>query len=74
LNTFLSSSLQNKASLDEFEKIRTLGTGAFGRVMLIKDKNSQDFYALKILDKAKVCLAIKFDQRVLLSLQGFETL
>ncbi|XP_025922342.1 cAMP-dependent protein kinase catalytic subunit alpha-like, partial [Apteryx rowi] len=36
------------------ERIRTLGTGSFGRVMLVRHKDSGHHYAMKILDKQKV--------------------
>ncbi|CAL8070626.1 unnamed protein product [Calicophoron daubneyi] len=45
---------KNNASLDEFDRIRTLGTGSFGRVMLVKYKKSGKYYAMKILEKQKV--------------------
>ncbi|XGW22558.1 hypothetical protein V3C99_005075 [Haemonchus contortus] len=45
---------QNTASLDDFDRIKTLGTGSFGRVMLVKHKQSGSYYAMKILDKQKV--------------------
>ncbi|KAG5832759.1 hypothetical protein ANANG_G00294550 [Anguilla anguilla] len=45
---------QNTASLDQFERLKTLGTGSFGRVMLVKHKESGQHYAMKILDKQKV--------------------
>ncbi|XP_071439293.1 cAMP-dependent protein kinase catalytic subunit 1 isoform X2 [Hetaerina americana] len=44
----------NTASLDEFERIKTLGTGSFGRVMLVQHKATKEYYAMKILDKQKV--------------------
>ncbi|KAK2177008.1 hypothetical protein NP493_624g01024 [Ridgeia piscesae] len=43
----------NTACLDDFERHKTLGTGSFGRVMLVQHKSSKDFYAMKILDKQK---------------------
>lgn len=46
--------LQNTACLDDFDRIKTLGTGSFGRVMLVQNKNDQNYYAMKILDKQKV--------------------
>lgn len=46
--------LQNTAQLDQFDRIKTLGTGSFGRVMLVKHKESGNHYAMKILDKQKV--------------------
>jgi len=45
---------QNTAKPEEFDRIRTLGTGSFGRVMLVKHQTSGNFYAMKILDKQKV--------------------
>jgi len=46
--------LQNNARLEDFDRKRTLGTGAFGRVLLVKHKKSEQFYALKVLDKHQV--------------------
>ena len=46
--------LQNTATLDDFDRIKTLGTGSFGRVMLVKHKQTEVYYAMKILDKQKV--------------------
>lgn len=45
---------QNTACLDDFDRIKTLGTGSFGRVMLVQHKGSKHYYAMKILDKQKV--------------------
>ncbi|KAE9415761.1 hypothetical protein Angca_004473, partial [Angiostrongylus cantonensis] len=45
---------KNTAVLDDFDRIKTLGTGSFGRVMLVKHKQSSSYYAMKILDKQKV--------------------
>ncbi|XP_014671347.1 PREDICTED: cAMP-dependent protein kinase catalytic subunit beta isoform X3 [Priapulus caudatus] len=45
---------QNTAGLTDFDRIKTLGTGSFGRVMLVQHKASKEFYAMKILDKQKV--------------------
>ncbi|XP_067936048.1 cAMP-dependent protein kinase catalytic subunit alpha-like [Watersipora subatra] len=45
---------KNTASLNEFDRIKTLGTGSFGRVMLVKHKSNGEHYAMKILDKQKV--------------------
>jgi len=44
----------NTAGLDDFDRIKTLGTGSFGRVMLVQHKATKEFYAMKILDKQKV--------------------
>jgi len=40
--------------LDDFQIIRTLGTGSFGRVHLVQHKETKDFYAMKVLNKAQV--------------------
>ncbi|EEB11858.1 cAMP-dependent protein kinase catalytic subunit, putative [Pediculus humanus corporis] len=40
--------------LEDFDRMRTLGTGSFGRVMLVKNKKTGLFYAMKILDKSKL--------------------
>lgn len=45
---------QNTAKPEDFERIRTLGTGSFGRVMLVEHSSTGNFYAMKILDKQKV--------------------
>merc|ERR1712038_1840951 len=42
------------ATLDDFERLKTLGTGSFGRVMLVQHKATKEYYAMKILDKQKV--------------------
>lgn len=49
---------QANACLDDFDRIKTLGTGSFGRVMLVQHKGSnKEYYAMKILDKQKVLSA-----------------
>jgi len=48
-------SSSSNAQLGDFEIMKTLGTGSFGRVILVKHKTGDDkFYAMKILDKQKV--------------------
>ncbi|XP_077500597.1 protein kinase, cAMP-dependent, catalytic subunit 1 isoform X2 [Amblyomma americanum] len=49
-----TSPSSNTASLDDFDRIKTLGTGSFGRVMLVQHKQHKDYFAMKILDKQKV--------------------
>ncbi|KAK7790333.1 hypothetical protein R5R35_003683 [Gryllus longicercus] len=47
-----------KASADitlaSFDKIRALGAGSFGTVVLVKYKKTGHFYAIKVMEKAKV--------------------
>ncbi|XP_037069977.1 cAMP-dependent protein kinase catalytic subunit 1 isoform X2 [Pollicipes pollicipes] len=45
---------KNTAALEDFELLKTLGTGSFGRVMLVQHKGTKEYYAMKILDKQKV--------------------
>jgi protein kinase A len=47
---------RNTASLEDYTRIKTLGTGSFGRVMLVQNKQNKEYYAMKILDKQKVDL------------------
>lgn len=42
------------ATLDDFERVRTLGTGSFGRVMFVQHKPTKQYFAMKILEKEKV--------------------
>lgn len=53
---FFVLSVQNTACLEQFERLKTLGTGSFGRVMLVKHRETGQHYAMKILNKQKVCL------------------
>lgn len=48
--------LQSTSCLDDFDRLKTLGTGSFGRVMLVKHRQSAQYYAMKILDKEKVSI------------------
>lgn len=45
---------QSATCLDDFDRLKTLGTGSFGRVMLVKHKATEQHFAMKILDKQKV--------------------
>ncbi|KAK3322431.1 cAMP dependent protein kinase A catalytic subunit [Apodospora peruviana] len=45
---------KGKYSLADFQIMRTLGTGSFGRVHLVQSKHNQRFYAVKVLKKAQV--------------------
>lgn len=45
---------KGKYTLNDFDILRTLGTGSFGRVHLVQSKHNQRFYAIKVLKKAQV--------------------
>ena len=45
---------KGKYSLGDFDILRTLGTGSFGRVHLVQSKHNQRFYAVKVLKKQQV--------------------
>ena len=62
LSTLSTIRFQNTANLDEFDRIKTLGTGSFGRVMLVQHKVDSKHYAMKILDKSKVRPLSVYDQ------------
>jgi len=40
-----------KIALDDFQMIKVIGRGSFGKVYLVRHKESQKPYALKILKK-----------------------
>lgn len=46
--------MQNRARLDDYVILKTLGTGYTGKVKLGRDMNSGQLYALKILDPTKM--------------------
>jgi protein kinase A len=45
---------RGRYSLADFELLRTLGTGSFGRVHLVQSQHNSRFYAIKVLKKAQV--------------------
>lgn len=52
--TFFSLNFkQQKKSVSDYEYYRILGGGSFGKVILVKDKISQKYYAMKIISKEK---------------------
>jgi hypothetical protein len=54
LAKYTSNTRTNTCKLDDFELKNTLGSGSFGRVILVKHKESGKFYALKILEKRNI--------------------
>ena len=47
----MESVTKHGACLDDFEIIRLLGKGEYGKVLLVQRKNTSDLFALKILKK-----------------------
>lgn len=48
--------------LDDFERLNTLGTGAFGRVILVKLIGQEEYYyAIKVLDKERIVKTKQID-------------
>ena len=45
---------KGKYSLVDFDILRTLGTGSFGRVHLVQSNHNSRYYAIKVLKKAQV--------------------
>ncbi|XP_074600937.1 AKT serine/threonine protein kinase [Brevipalpus obovatus] len=51
INRNSSASRGRKISLDDFEFIKILGKGTFGKVILCREKSSRALYAMKVLKK-----------------------
>jgi len=52
---FIKMGEQNKkVSPDDFVAHSVLGKGSFGEVYLVQKKDSKEFYAMKVLRKAKI--------------------
>lgn len=45
---------KNTACLKDFHLLQTIGTGSFGHVMLAKHRESNEYFAMKLLKKIKV--------------------
>ena len=43
-----------KITIDDFEQLKLLGTGSFGRVILVRLKSTNALYAMKILSKNQI--------------------
>ncbi|CAH0726436.1 unnamed protein product, partial [Brenthis ino] len=46
--------INSNITFTDLERVRTLGTGAFGRVILLRHANTHKFYAMKVLEKEKI--------------------
>ena len=47
-----SSSAQAKVTIEDFDLLKVLGKGSFGKVMMVRKKDSKKIYAMKTLRKA----------------------
>ena len=61
-NSRLSS---NEINFEDFLRIRTLGQGAFGRVILVKKKNTQKPFAMKVMSKEYIIKLKQVEQTIL---------
>lgn len=43
-----------QASIKDFTLIKVLGTGTYGKVLLVQHKQNQKYYAMKILKKDEI--------------------
>ena len=49
------SAAGRKVTLDDFDLVRLVGKGAFGKVWQVRRKDTGEIFALKILDKKNRC-------------------
>jgi protein-serine/threonine kinase len=45
---------KKKTTIKDFASLKVLGTGTYGKVMLVRHKQSQKLYAMKVLKKAVI--------------------
>ena len=50
-----------KVKINDFEILATLGVGTFGRVRLVRHKNTSKYYAAKILKKMEILKSKQID-------------
>ncbi|CEG41937.1 agc protein kinase [Plasmopara halstedii] len=53
-NENISERRKDKVSLKQFDVLRMIGKGSFGRVLLVRKKNSSQLFAVKILSKPAI--------------------
>lgn len=52
--TLYETKITKEYGKDDFEFIRTVGRGAFGRVFLVRMLSTGEYYAIKVLDKSMI--------------------
>jgi len=45
---------KKKTTIKDFASLKVLGTGTYGKVMLVRHKQSQKLYAMKVLKKSVI--------------------
>ncbi|KAJ3103450.1 serine/threonine protein kinase psk1, partial [Physocladia obscura] len=50
---------KRKADVDDFEKLRVIGQGGYGKVFLVRQKATSKIYAMKVLKKATLVIHTK---------------
>jgi len=50
----LNKNKDAKVSIDDFEILKVLGRGAFGKVMLVEKRDDRELYALKSMHKEEI--------------------
>lgn len=73
-NRWTELNKNDTAKLDDFESMQILGIGGFGKVLLVKHKQTKKYHAMKILNKEKLVgksqvVRARLEKRVLLSIQ-----
>lgn len=67
--------IQDKVTINDFLLIKSLASGAYGKVILAKKKNTKDVFAIKVLEiakmKAKNCAETIMNERDILN--GLDT-
>lgn len=53
-NRIYENPTQCDKTVEDFDKIKTLGLGAYGTVFLVRDKGTFTYYAMKAIEKAEI--------------------
>ena len=59
---FISSETGNKLTINNFNLLKTLGKGGFGKVYLVQKKGSKELFALKTIKKLFIIEKKQFEQ------------
>lgn len=50
----LNFDITNRVTIHDFILLKTVASGAYGKVILARKKNTSDLFAVKVLDKEKM--------------------